>query len=516
MVLSWFDRLPEGILASAPMLCICKAWALALMQRAVHREEVEPVLQAASQALDRVNAGAGLRDLVAGHTASLRAFLLRTPVGTAETRERLIALSREAQGLLPAEEKAIRSINGLNIGYANLGLGDLAQARLAFSQALEDGVAGGNFYAAIYGPINLILGALLVGRRAEALQLCEANIDRFNRTLAGQYFPPMGALYILKGSILFEHDQLAEAEQLLMEGLDLIRWTGESVAHRTGYTALARRRASQADRAGMLEAVKALEEALPRESLYAWALRHRLSLRGWPADPQVQLDAQTWLAGSGIEFGELAVIRSLNPSSTAQFDSYLNAAHVLARLAKAMPGAYPVEGVHAYLERQTEFADAHGIVNWTVVLAIARTLLYEALGKKDKAFESLHVAVGAAAPTGLFRVFVEETDLLGPLLETLKPRLKDTFLIAYCNRLLEASRYGAAKPETGEKPEMLLSARELEVLQNLARGLSYEEIGRQLFLSLNTIQSHVRHIYRKLLVNKRVHAIEKARELRLI
>jgi ATP/maltotriose-dependent transcriptional regulator MalT len=54
------------------------------------------------------------------------------------------------------------------------------------------------------------------------------------------------------------------------------------------------------------------------------------------------------------------------------------------------------------------------------------------------------------------------------------------------------------------------------VLRDLAKGLSYEEIGRQLFLSLNTIQSHVKHIYRKLLVNKRVQAIEKARELKLI
>ena len=185
----------------------------------------------------------------------------------------MIALSQEAQRLLPVEEQAIRSINDLNIGYAYLGLGDLAQAKLAFEQALEDGVSGGNFYAAIYGPINLILSALLVGRRGEALQLCDMNIERFNRILAGQYFPPIGALYILKGSILLEHNQLAEAEQLVTDGLELIRWTGESVAHRTGYTALARARAILGDQAGMLEAVKALEETLPRETLYAQALR---------------------------------------------------------------------------------------------------------------------------------------------------------------------------------------------------------------------------------------------------
>ena len=61
-----------------------------------------------------------------------------------------------------------------------------------------------------------------------------------------------------------------------------------------------------------------------------------------------------------------------------------------------------------------------------------------------------------------------------------------------------------------------MSERELEVLHYLARGLTYEEIGQQLFLSLNTIQFHVKNIYRKLLVNKRVQAIEKAREMNLI
>ena len=59
------------------MLCICKAWALVLMQRGARREEVEQALQAADQALDRVNAGEALRDLVAGHAASVQAFLLR-------------------------------------------------------------------------------------------------------------------------------------------------------------------------------------------------------------------------------------------------------------------------------------------------------------------------------------------------------------------------------------------------------------------------------------------------------
>jgi LuxR family transcriptional regulator, maltose regulon positive regulatory protein len=515
LVASWYDRLPHEILESDPMLCISKVWALALMQRGTRSEEIDLALQAAIQALDRVNAGQELRDLVAGHTASIRAFLLRSP-WTGETRERLIALSREAQRLLPVEAKDIRSINDLNIGYAYLGLADLEAARLAFQQAQEEGLSGGNFYAAIYGPINLILIALLDGRRREALQLCDTNIDRFNQVLAGQYFPPIGALYILKGSILLEQNQLTEAEQLVTEGLDLIRWTGESVAHRTGYTALARLRMIQRDHAGMLEVVKALEDTLPKEALYAQALRQRLSLRYKPNDPGLQPDARSWLSQSGIDFGDMAAIDSLNPSSAAYFESYLNAAYVMARLEKATPGAYSLDKVQIYLRLQLEFAESHGIVSWVVMIAIVRAVLYLSSGKKQEALKSLEVALRAAEPTGLYRLFVDEYEALGPLLQELKTRLRDKALNGYVSRLLDASSSRPAKPGIKDRHDVQLSERELDVLQDLARGLSYEEIGQHLFLSLNTIQFHVKSIYRKLQVKKRLHAIEKAREINLI
>jgi LuxR family maltose regulon positive regulatory protein len=516
MVVGWFDRLPEVILESAPMLSIFKALALVVMQRSTRRGDVERALQVAERALDRVSAGQALRDLVAGYTASIQAFALRSPASTGEKPEKMIALAQKALQLLPEQERAIRSVDSLNLGYAYLALADLQAAALAYEQALEDGLAGGNLYAAIYGPIDLAWSALLVANLAQALQLCDTNIERFNKLLAGKSFPPIGALYILKGSILIEYNRLSEAEAVLLEGLDLIRWTGEYEAPNTGYSALARLHAIQGDRPAMLETLKTLEQTWPEGIFHAEALRHRLSMRHWPDDPEVQKDAQGWLARSGIEFEKLAAIHSVDPMSTAYFESYLGAAHVLARLAKGKPGAYPVEDAQAYLERQMEFAETHGIVGWVAGIAIARTLLYLAAGKNHKALQALEQALTAAAPTGLFRIFLDEGDPLQALLEELRPRLKDEALAAYVNRLLQAPSGQAAKPATADGHPELLSGRELEVLRDLARGLTYEEIGRELFLSLNTVQFHVKNIYRKLLVNKRVQAIEKAGELNLI
>jgi two-component system, NarL family, response regulator LiaR len=61
-----------------------------------------------------------------------------------------------------------------------------------------------------------------------------------------------------------------------------------------------------------------------------------------------------------------------------------------------------------------------------------------------------------------------------------------------------------------------LSARELEVLQLMAEGLSNQEIAGRLFLSLNTIKTHSSNIFEKLDVRRRTQAVEKAKRLNII
>jgi len=55
----------------------------------------------------------------------------------------------------------------------------------------------------------------------------------------------------------------------------------------------------------------------------------------------------------------------------------------------------------------------------------------------------------------------------------------------------------------------LLSGRELEILNLLAEGLRIKEVAEKLFVTVNTIRTHIRHIYEKLHVTSRVEAINK-------
>jgi DNA-binding CsgD family transcriptional regulator len=61
-----------------------------------------------------------------------------------------------------------------------------------------------------------------------------------------------------------------------------------------------------------------------------------------------------------------------------------------------------------------------------------------------------------------------------------------------------------------------ISERELEVLTLLAQGLSNDEIAGRLFVSVNTVKTHLSNLYQKLDVKRRTQAVSKGKSLKLI
>ncbi len=61
-----------------------------------------------------------------------------------------------------------------------------------------------------------------------------------------------------------------------------------------------------------------------------------------------------------------------------------------------------------------------------------------------------------------------------------------------------------------------LTERELGVMELIAAGMSNKEIAQELYLSINTIKMHIKNIYGKLEVNRRIQAVNKARNLNII
>ncbi len=82
----------------------------------------------------------------------------------------------------------------------------------------------------------------------------------------------------------------------------------------------------------------------------------------------------------------------------------------------------------------------------------------------------------------------------------------------------EVTRQVMTAVASGKTPqqETGLSAREIEVLSCLARGLTTAQISNELYISENTVKTHVRHILEKLEASNRVEATRKAVQMGLI
>lgn len=70
--------------------------------------------------------------------------------------------------------------------------------------------------------------------------------------------------------------------------------------------------------------------------------------------------------------------------------------------------------------------------------------------------------------------------------------------------------------KTAERKDIKLSPRELETLQLLSQGLSYEQVAEKMGVTISTVQSNVRSLYRKLNVKSHTQAVTVARNYKLL
>lgn len=97
-------------------------------------------------------------------------------------------------------------------------------------------------------------------------------------------------------------------------------------------------------------------------------------------------------------------------------------------------------------------------------------------------------------------------------LKLVKPKVK--------TQIIEKEVYIESNPQTeidqNQIEKLGISNRELEVLDLMAKGLTNEQIGDKLFISLNTVKTHTSNIFLKLDVKRRTQAIEKAKRINII
>jgi DNA-binding NarL/FixJ family response regulator len=127
--------------------------------------------------------------------------------------------------------------------------------------------------------------------------------------------------------------------------------------------------------------------------------------------------------------------------------------------------------------------------------------------------ENIFNAIKAGADGYLLKE-VNPKDLHQGIVETMNGGATMTPSIAM--KTLNLFRNPTAFENIPDKEEYNLTTREIEVLEQLSKGLKYNAIAENLFLSAGTIRKHVENIYAKLQVHNKLEAIQKAKNNKLI
>lgn len=154
-------------------------------------------------------------------------------------------------------------------------------------------------------------------------------------------------------------------------------------------------------------------------------------------------------------------------------------------------------------------------IQYDVLLAIA----YHKLDQHKEALKYLGTALRKAKKENQIRVFLEQgPDMTKLLYDAVENHIEEVFagsLLAIFPQMDVRDPKIKLLEVNGEIIEAL-TAREVEIVQLIAQGLSNQEIAYKLHLSISTIKVHIYNIFRKLNVHNRTQAASKAQTLNII
>ena len=144
--------------------------------------------------------------------------------------------------------------------------------------------------------------------------------------------------------------------------------------------------------------------------------------------------------------------------------------------------------------------------------ALVRARAAQESGETDTARRLVARALLDARRERLRRPFLQGGDWIRPLLATAPlHELAEGWLLPG-----RPGGHGGPRRPVSDPPPLVpveLSTRERDVLRRLARMMTTEEIAADMYVSVNTVKTHLKSTYRKLAVNRRSDAVNRAREL---
>jgi LuxR family maltose regulon positive regulatory protein len=486
-LLRWIEKLPADIVQVQPQLCISYCWALLFTFQV---ERIGPLLQQAESVLDDMSDREG-QTALRGEIAAIQA----TQASLRGDLEQTIVLTARALSDLPPEDLWTRGTLVFFQGVAYYVTGDMLKARQSYQEALSLNRSAGNHSLALLAHCYLARLLMTVGQLRDALQMLEtARAQARERdslfSLAG------GILAVELGNIYYEQNEMERAYAELTRSIEIGKMLASADLLRAGFLALARWQQAR----GQMEAARGLLGQVDEVKQSASVLWVEAEIQAY----RLQWEASQHRAKEMEYYRIVELEREEGPTITL-----LTEITYLARV-RALIISGSMNAALGLLEKLLRHAEDEQRTGSIIKIRILQAKIFFLRGDSVPGLKAIQRALTLAAPERYMRVFLDEGE---PIKVALQHAAAHGIQSPYTLQILRA--FSEAVPHVFQAQPLLdpLSERELEVLQCIRSGLSNQAIADHLQVSLNTVKTHLSHIFAKLHVNSRTQAVARANEL---
>ena len=499
----WLDHLPDSVLQCQPRLCLYYSLISFWEDTLQAPKRIERLMTAITyEEMD---------EAVLGEAYTIQASVAFEKGNPAYA----IQLYKQALIILQANNSKMVGPLMSVLAFVYRSMGELTQAIRIGTQAAEILEALNWVEPTLLALLDLIQNTIQQGQLHQATRLFH-HAEQLAHQWQAQTLPIFGLIYLELFDLFYERNKLETAAAFLNQGFDLCgtKFPRELIRGQLRQAQLLWALGKYASAQKTLEKAEQQNKQQLNPPTETRVLAARLSyfqlLQGQIDQFQLAPDPTDkvvgWYKGRKLALDQFD---KADVDAAGQLE-YL----ILARLLIIQDS--PAEAVDL-LNKLLSLSEANGAKRQAWEALLLQALAFQALGDLIQAHTMLDSVLSQTMSEGHTRLFVDEGEPMVALLTSraAKPSAHHSYIHTLLAAFPEFSTPERVSPPIPQAPIDPLTDRETEILQLMLEELSSREIANTLIISIDTVRTHIKRIYRKLNVHSRNRAIARAYELGL-
>lgn len=505
-ILRYGELIPDELIKKNPDFCLYFSWILITTGQI---EKAEPFLVSAEKITKKIikeehfsNEIIHINEKLLGKTSAALAYL-NTFKGPSE---KVLDYTQIAMKYLSKEDSLWLGWVWYFVGIAEMTTENLKQGTIAFQKSLENSRKSNNLYLISTITATIAFHEMSLGHYKASYKQCSdflafMKVKGYSQFAKTEWtYSGLFSLMSVAQSIWTDFDAALES---VKTAYDLCRNEKDITQKIMALLAYSYVLYAREDRTGAINRLVELEGVMKQYKISPYLVSTYV---GWKIRIFIDLN-QIDEANDFVKSCGLGLNKKISYSDEHSYIFYV----------RLLLAQNKFDEADAMLSELYTLAYSGKRIETLVQLKILSALLYKMKGNQEKAVRSLIEAMEFAADENLLVYFLFDLNLTNDILNEAY-KIQATTKNKISKQFIDKLKLAIVKKENRARinANFELSIRELDFLKLIAENLTNPEIAEKLFVSVNTVKTHLKNIYLKLDVDSRAKAVTKAKQLQLI